>query len=153
MKTISLGSDHAGYLLKEKVKAHLQAQSYQILDFGTHDETSCDYPNYCRPAAESVASQESLYGIVFGGSGNGEAMVTNKVDNVRCTVCLWLDTRLFWSFQLLLHDSWQRRNRWNWSRDSVHHTDLNLYEMISTSKGTSHRDRCCWIWRGSSTGE
>ena len=87
MKTISLGSDHAGYLLKEKVKTHLQTQGYQILDFGTHDETSCDYPDYCRPAAESVASQESLYGIVFGGSGNGEAMVTNKVDNVRCTVC------------------------------------------------------------------
>lgn len=87
MQTIALGSDHAGYLLKEKVKAHLQSKGYHLLDFGTHDQAPCDYPDYCRPAAESVAKKESFCGLVFGGSGNGEAMVANKVKGVRCAVC------------------------------------------------------------------
>jgi ribose 5-phosphate isomerase B len=58
-----------------------------VLDFGCADDNSCDYPDYIRPAAEAVASGEADYGIVLGGSGNGEAIVANKVQGVRCGLC------------------------------------------------------------------
>ena len=87
MKTISLGTDHAGYVLKEKIKKYLIDNHFKVNDFGAFDDTSSDYPDYCRPAAESVARGESDLGIVFGGSGNGEAMVANKVRGIRCALC------------------------------------------------------------------
>ena len=87
MMKVSLGSDHAGFKLKEAIKNHLKSRGYEILDFGTDGEEAVDYPDYCRPAAESVAKGESHCGIVFGGSGNGEAMVANKVKGIRCGLC------------------------------------------------------------------
>ena len=90
--TIALGSDHAGYSLKEKVKAHLLASGHQVQDFGTDSEVSCDYPDYVIPAAESVVKGQADLGIVFGGSGNGEAIAANKVKGVRCSLCWSLET-------------------------------------------------------------
>ena len=87
MMKVSLGSDHAGFKMKEAIKNHLKSRGYEILDFGTDGEEAVDYPDYCRPAAESVAKGESQFGIVFGGSGNGEAMVANKVKGIRCGLC------------------------------------------------------------------
>ncbi|MGB3212966.1 MAG: ribose 5-phosphate isomerase B [Desulforhopalus sp.] len=87
MKIIALGTDHAGYRMKEAVKLHLLEKGYEIIDFGTESEEAVDYPDYCRPAAESVARGDSECGLVFGGSGNGEAMVANKVAGIRCGVC------------------------------------------------------------------
>lgn len=87
MKKIALGSDHAGFNMKEAIKIHLRSQGYLIVDFGTDSEAPVDYPDFCRPAAESVAKGESDLGIVFGGSGNGEAMVANKVAGIRCGLC------------------------------------------------------------------
>lgn len=87
MKIIALGSDHAGYHLKEKIKRYLLENDYQVNDFGAYDTEPSDYPDYCRPAAQSVAKSESDLGIVFGGSGNGEAIVANKVPGIRCGVC------------------------------------------------------------------
>lgn len=87
MQTIALGSDHAGYFLKEHIRKFLLASGYQVHDCGTYDATPSDYPDFCRPAAESVASGQSDLGIVFGGSGNGEAIVANKVRGIRCAVC------------------------------------------------------------------
>ena len=87
MQKIALGTDHAGYALKEAIKAHLRQAGYVVVDFGTDSEQTVDYPDYCRPAAESVARGECDLGIVFGGSGNGEAMVANKVPGIRCGVC------------------------------------------------------------------
>jgi ribose 5-phosphate isomerase B len=87
MRKIALGTDHAGYKTKEIIKEHLRSKGYVVEDFGTHNDISCDYPDYCRPAAESVAKKENELGIVFGGSGNGEAMVANKVKGIRCGVC------------------------------------------------------------------
>ncbi|HEY0369947.1 MAG TPA: ribose 5-phosphate isomerase B [Chthoniobacterales bacterium] len=84
---VSLGTDHAGYRLKEKVKELLQSLSHEVVDFGTFSEESVDYPLFIRPAAEAVARGECERGIVFGGSGNGEAMVANKVRGVRCALC------------------------------------------------------------------
>jgi len=87
MKKIALGSDHAGYSLKETIKSYLLSRGYDIMDFGTNSDQPVDYPDYCRPAAESVARGENDLGIVFGGSGNGEAIVANKVAGIRCGVC------------------------------------------------------------------
>lgn len=87
MKKVALGTDHAGYKMKELIKDHLSQKGYEVVDFGTDSEEAVDYPDYCRPAAESVARGECDFGVVFGGSGNGEAMVANKVVGVRCGVC------------------------------------------------------------------
>lgn len=87
MKKIALGTDHAGYTLKETIKKHLQASGFEVVDFGTQSDEAVDYPDYVRPAAESVANGTCDGGIVFGGSGNGEAIVANKVPGIRCGVC------------------------------------------------------------------
>lgn len=87
MKRIALASDHAGYKLKETIKKHLKSMTYTVVDFGTHSDESVDYPDYVRPAAECVSNGENYLGIVFGGSGNGEAMVANKVKRIRCGLC------------------------------------------------------------------
>jgi ribose 5-phosphate isomerase B len=81
---IALGSDHAGFLLKEKVKALLTSLGHEVKDCGTHSEESVPYPEFIRPAAQAVADGECERAIVFGGSGNGEAIVANKVKGVRC---------------------------------------------------------------------
>ena len=85
---ISLGTDHAGFNLKEKVKALLAELGHEVKDFGTFSvEPRVDYPLFVRPAAEAVARGECDRGIVFGGSGNGEAMTANKVRGIRCALC------------------------------------------------------------------
>jgi ribose 5-phosphate isomerase B len=81
---IALGSDHAGFRYKEKVKSLVQQLGHEPKDFGTFNEDPVDYPVFIRPAAEAVARGECERGIVFGGSGNGEAMAANKVRGVRC---------------------------------------------------------------------
>ena len=87
MVKIALGSDHAGYLLKEVIKKHLIDLGMEVEDFGTDSESPCDYPDFILPAAESVASGKNDVGIVFGGSGNGEAIAANKVKGIRCGLC------------------------------------------------------------------
>jgi ribose 5-phosphate isomerase B len=84
---IALGTDHAGFRYKEKVKALLSEMGHQPKDFGTFSDEPVDYPTFVRPAAEAVAWGECERGIVFGGSGNGEAMTANKVRGVRCGLC------------------------------------------------------------------
>ena len=84
---ISLGTDHAGFRYKEKVKELLRQLGHEVVDFGTNSEEPVDYPLFIRPAAQAVAKGECDRGIVFGGSGNGEAMVANKVRGVRCALC------------------------------------------------------------------
>ena len=84
---VALGSDHAGFRYKEKVKSLLTELGHDPKDFGTFNDESVDYPTFIRPAAEAVASGECERGIVFGGSGNGEAMAANKVRGVRCALC------------------------------------------------------------------
>ena len=84
---IALGTDHAGFRYKEKVKELLTSLGHEVKDFGTFSEEAVDYPLFIRPAAEAVARGECERGIVFGGSGNGEAMAANKVHGVRCALC------------------------------------------------------------------
>ena len=89
---IAIGTDHAGFEYKEKIKAALTGQGHEVLDFGTFSPDPVDYPLFIRPAAEAVASGACERGIVLGGSGNGEAMVANKVRGVRCALCWSLET-------------------------------------------------------------
>ena len=84
---IALGSDHAGFRYKEKIKQLLMSLGHEVVDFGTDSEASVDYPKFIRPAAEAVARGECERGIVLGGSGNGEAMAANKVRGIRCALC------------------------------------------------------------------
>lgn len=98
MKTfkIAIGSDHAGFKYKEAIKAMLLAEGHTVRDFGTYSSESCDYPDFIRPTAEAVASGEYERGIVLGGSGNGEAIVANKVKGVRCGLC-WTEQVAIWN--------------------------------------------------------
>ena len=84
---ISLGTDHAGFHYKEKVKALLVELGHEVKDFGTFSEEPVDYPLFIRPAAEAVVKGECDRGIVFGGSGNGEAIVANRIRGIRCALC------------------------------------------------------------------
>jgi ribose 5-phosphate isomerase B len=84
---IAIGSDHAGFRYKEMFKARLAELGHEVKDFGTDSEQAVDYPLYCRPVAEAVASGDVERGIVIGGSGNGEAMVANRVRGVRAALC------------------------------------------------------------------
>src|SRR6266481_4607272 len=89
---IAIGSDHAGFQYKEKIRDFLKSLGHSVTDFGTHSEQSVDYPLFIRPTAEAVARGEFERGIVLGGSGNGEAIVANKVRGVRCALCWNLET-------------------------------------------------------------
>ena len=89
---IALGSDHAGFSYKEAIKEHLQTKGYETKDFGTFSVESVDYPDFIRPAAEAVSQGLCDFGIVLGGSGNGEAIAANKVAGVRCALCWSVET-------------------------------------------------------------
>src|SRR5215211_7440493 len=89
---IAIGSDHAGFQYKEAIKARLIETGHAVHDFGTHDEQPVDYPLLIRPVAEIVAMGGCERGIVLGGSGNGEAMVANRVHGVRCALCWNLES-------------------------------------------------------------
>jgi len=84
---IAIGSDHAGFTYKEKIKQFLSALGHEVTDFGTYSEDPVDYPLFIRPVAEAVARGETERGVVLGGSGNGEAMAANRVKTVRCALC------------------------------------------------------------------
>jgi ribose 5-phosphate isomerase B len=84
---IAIGSDHAGFRYKELLKQRLLAGGHEVGDLGTYSPEPVDYPKFIRPVAEAVARGEYDRGIVLGGSGNGEAIVANRVPGVRCTLC------------------------------------------------------------------
>jgi ribose 5-phosphate isomerase B len=98
---IAIGSDHAGFRLKEKIKELLQSLGHGATDFGTYSEEPVDYPLYIRPVAEAVARGEFERGIVLGGSGNGEAIVSNRLKGIRCAVC--------WSVESARLASWHNQ--------------------------------------------
>ncbi len=87
---IAVASDHAGYEYKQAILSHLAQRGHEAVDFGTDSNERCDYPLFIRPAAEALARGEVDRAIVLGGSGNGEAIVANRVAGVRCAMC-WND--------------------------------------------------------------
>jgi len=84
---IAIGSDHAGFVYKERIKEFLSSLGHEVTDFGTNSEDPVDYPLFIRPVALAVARGEADRGVVLGGSGNGEAMCANRVKGVRCALC------------------------------------------------------------------
>lgn len=84
---IAIGSDHAGFVYKSMIIKYLADAGHEVKDFGTFSEDAVDYPLYIRPVAKSVAMGEYERGIVLGGSGNGEAMVANRIKGIRCALC------------------------------------------------------------------
>lgn len=84
---VSLGCDHGGFDLKEKVKKHLEERGIAVKDFGCYSKASCDYPEFSRAAANAVASGECEKGIVICTTGIGISMVANKVAGIRCALC------------------------------------------------------------------
>ena len=92
---IAISSDHAGFLYKGKIITFLLSQGDVVEDMGTYSPESVDYPEWIRPVAKAVAAGDYERGIVLGGSGNGEAIVANKVKGVRCTLCWNLESAEF----------------------------------------------------------
>jgi ribose 5-phosphate isomerase B len=84
---IAIGSDHAGFRYKERLKAWLGELGHEVSDHGTDSEEAVDYPLFIRPVAAAVAAGHADRGIVLGGSGNGEAIAANRVRGVRCALC------------------------------------------------------------------
>lgn len=90
---IGIGSDHAGFDYKERIKQLLRELGHEVRDFGANSgEEPVDYPAYIRPVAEAVARGELERGVVLGGSGNGEAITANRVRGVRCALCWNLES-------------------------------------------------------------
>jgi ribose 5-phosphate isomerase B len=89
---IGIGSDHAGFAYKEAIKKMLSDLGHEVRDFGTNSAEPCDYPLFIRPVAEAVGQGAVERGIVLGGSGNGEAIVANRVRGVRCALCWNLES-------------------------------------------------------------
>jgi ribose 5-phosphate isomerase B len=83
---VSLGSDHAGFSLKQALIAFLEGEGHEVLDMGTDSEEPVDYPGFCAAAARAVAEGRADRGIVLGGSGQGELIVANKVRGVRAVL-------------------------------------------------------------------
>jgi ribose 5-phosphate isomerase B len=89
---IAIGSDHAGFQYKEHIKAFLIERGETVQDCGTDSEASVDYPPIMRQVAMAVAEGDCDRGIVLGGSGNGEAIVANRVKGIRCALCWSVET-------------------------------------------------------------
>lgn len=89
MKPIGLASDHAGFALKQYVKEYLAAAQLPYVDFGTHSEASCDYPDYAHALAHAIKDGECERGIAICGSGEGIAMTLNKHQHIRAAL-VWI---------------------------------------------------------------
>ena len=86
-KTIALGSDHAGFTLKEAIKKDLSKKGIVVLDFGAHSTDPADYPDFAHPVADAVEKGEAEFGVLVCGSGNGVCMTANKHAGIRAALC------------------------------------------------------------------
>lgn len=84
---IAIGSDHAGFNYKEAVKDHLIQGGHEVVDHGTFNETSCDYPDYAHAVATAVEKKEAAFGVLICGSANGVCMTANKHAAIRAALC------------------------------------------------------------------
>lgn len=89
MKKIAFASDHAGVALKRHLINYVESKGYEVEDFGTYTEESCDYPDFAHPAAEAVEKGKCDFGIAMCGSGNGINMTFNKHQGIRAALC-WM---------------------------------------------------------------
>jgi ribose 5-phosphate isomerase B len=121
---IVLASDHAGFPLKEALKAFLEAAGHQIADVGTDSEDPVDYPRFCAAAAHTVARGDADRGIVLGGSGQGEQIAANKVAGIRAALC----------------------NDLHLARLSREHNDANVLSMGARIVATPYAEEIVGLW-------
>jgi ribose 5-phosphate isomerase B len=121
---ITIGSDHAGYRLKEHLKGVLKDDGHTVDDLGTHSEEPVDYPPICAAVARAVAARQAERGIVLGGSGQGEQISANKVRGVRAALCNDLFT----------------------ARLSREHNDANVLSMGGRIVGEGLADEILRLW-------
>jgi ribose 5-phosphate isomerase B len=86
-KILAIGSDHAGYKLKEFLKKKLADKGYTVKDFGCESDKSVDYPDIIHPLSQSIENKEFEKGIIICGSGNGAQMTANKYRHIRAALC------------------------------------------------------------------
>lgn len=84
---ISIGADHAGYILKDMIKNHLENAGHTVTDYGTYTEASVDYPDFAHPVANDVESGKADFGVLICGSANGISMAANKHAGIRAAIC------------------------------------------------------------------
>ena len=90
---VHIGSDHAGLELKNSLVEHIKSSGHDVIDHGPHEYDALDdYPVFCIPAAQAVANESGSFGIVLGGSGNGEQMAANKVKGIRAALVWSVET-------------------------------------------------------------
>mgnify|MGYP003448159958 CR=1 FL=1 len=82
-----IGSDHAGFQYKERMKFYLSEKGYEVNDIGTNNNESCDYPLYAKKLCEVIAGNKADFGILICGTGIGMSMVANKQKGIRAAVC------------------------------------------------------------------
>jgi ribose 5-phosphate isomerase B len=121
---IAIGSDHAGYRLKEHFKGVLKEDGHTVDDLGTHSEEPVDYPPICAAVARAVAEGKAERGIVLGGSGQGEQITANKVRGIRAALCNDLYT----------------------ARVSREHNDANVLAMGGRVVGEGLADEILRLW-------
>ena len=121
---ISLGCDHAGYPLKEHLKAFLSTEGHEVLDMGTHSVEPVDYPPFCAAAASAVTRGDADRAIVMGGSGQGEQIAANKVPGARAALC---------------HDLYL-------ARLSREHNDANVLAMGARVIATAYAEEVVRVW-------
>jgi ribose 5-phosphate isomerase B len=121
---IAIGSDHAGYRLKEHLEEVLKADGHTVDDLGTHSEEPVDYPPICAAVARAVSAGSAERGIVLGGSGQGEQISANKVRGIRAALCNDLYT----------------------ARLSREHNDANVLAMGGRVVGDGLADEILRLW-------
>jgi ribose 5-phosphate isomerase B len=104
---IAIASDHAGFALKQHLVTWLIGATHEPVDLGTTSDEPVDYPAFCAAAARAVARGDVTFGVVLGGSGQGEQIAANKVDGVRAALC---------------HDTWM-------AEMARRHNDANVLAM------------------------
>ncbi len=125
---IAIGSDHAGFRLKEHLTAVLRGGGHEVLDLGTDSEEAVDYPIFCAAVAREVAAGRVARGIVLGGSGQGEQITANKVRGVRAALCNDLYTAEY----------------------SRRHNDANVLSIGARVVGEGLADAILHVWLGTS---
>jgi ribose 5-phosphate isomerase B len=123
---IAIGSDHAGFALKQHLLGTLARLGHEIDDRGTHSEASVDYPPICADVARLVVAGRADRGIVIGGSGQGEQIAANKIHGTRAALCNDLYT----------------------ARLSREHNDANVLAMGGRVVGFGLADEIVALWLG-----
>jgi ribose 5-phosphate isomerase B len=122
---VVLGSDHAGFPLKEDLRGFLERAGHDVIDIGTHSEEPVDYPDICARGARIVSAGDADRGVLLGGSGQGEQIVANKIAGIRAALC---------------HDLYT-------ARLSRAHNDANVLTMGGriVARGLAHEIVALWL--------